>query len=85
MTISANKITRQNVDDTGKKADKPEKRQDKPEKRQDGASRIMRVRAKKQEKTRKNYKKTGQKTVVLWTTGYRRSIRCRAVPAYAVA
>ena len=58
MTISANKITRQNVDDTGKKADKPEKRQDKPEKRQDGASRIMRVRAKKQEKT---IKKPGRK------------------------
>jgi hypothetical protein len=39
------------VDGTGKKGDKPEKREDKPEKREDKASRIMRARAKKQEKT----------------------------------
>ena len=41
----------ENVDGTGKKGDKPEKRESKPEKREDRASRIMRARAKKQEKT----------------------------------
>jgi hypothetical protein len=56
--ISAIFFLRQIVDSTAKKADKPQKRQSKPQKRQDRASRIMRARAKKQEKT---IKKPGEK------------------------